>query len=125
MGQKISSRRQPNASWLCLWPQLEITLFERFFKEREAGRPVRRGWFRRQAKQLSQNYIPMHLGSLCFHMLGLSTSYENGVLALDLYLRKHPKFLKNIISLFKSGFDLTTETLSLETLLNEIRLLLI
>jgi len=58
-------------------------------------------------------------------MLGLSTSYENGVLALDLYLRKHPKFLKNIISLFKSGFDLTTETLSLETLLNEIRLLLI
>ena len=54
VGQKIGSRRQR----LCLWPQLEIALFERFVKEHEAGRPVRRGWFRRQAKQLFSELYP-------------------------------------------------------------------
>lgn len=52
VGQKIGARRLPNASWLCMWPELEIELFQRFISERCAGKPIRQGWFRRQSKSL-------------------------------------------------------------------------
>jgi len=36
IGQKIGSRRQPNATWLCMWPLLEMDLFEQFVHQRQA-----------------------------------------------------------------------------------------
>jgi len=37
------------------WPEMEAVLHERFLEDREAGRAVRRGWFRRTATQLFQS----------------------------------------------------------------------
>jgi len=36
------------------WPEMEAVLHQRFLEEREAGRAVRHGWFRRTATQLFQ-----------------------------------------------------------------------
>ena len=53
-----SSRRDAPITFLCLWPEMERQLFDRFVARRSQGRPVRDGWFRRNAKELWRTSYP-------------------------------------------------------------------
>ena len=52
LGTKSDSRRNTVMTWRCAWPEMEEELFQTFIAQREAGRLVRRGWFRRTATAL-------------------------------------------------------------------------
>ncbi|RPA92594.1 hypothetical protein L873DRAFT_1859885 [Choiromyces venosus 120613-1] len=43
---------------MCLWPEMELKLFEAFIARRAQGHPVRDGWFRRKAKELWKTTYP-------------------------------------------------------------------
>ncbi|RPA96931.1 hypothetical protein L873DRAFT_1923342 [Choiromyces venosus 120613-1] len=51
-------RRDTPATFMCLWPEMELKLFEAFIARRAQGRPVRDGWFRRKAKELWKTTYP-------------------------------------------------------------------
>ena len=53
-----SSRRDAHVTFLCQWPEMEKQLFDRFVARRSQGRPVRDGWFRRNAKELWRTSYP-------------------------------------------------------------------
>lgn len=44
--------------FLCMWPEMEKKLFDAFVKCRELGRPVRDGWFQRNATELWKQTYP-------------------------------------------------------------------
>jgi hypothetical protein len=50
--KKKGSYRVDNARWTCEWPEMERELFKAFLVQREKGRLVRRGWFRRTSRRL-------------------------------------------------------------------------
>ena len=56
LGMKSDSRRNTVMTWRCAWPEMEEELFQTFIAQREAGRLVRRGWFRRTATALFKKH---------------------------------------------------------------------
>ena len=50
--------RADNIVWRFLWPVMEEQLFQSFLRCREEGKLIRRGWFRRQSKQIFTNVYP-------------------------------------------------------------------
>ena len=53
-----SARRDAPVTFLCQWPEMEKQLFDQFMVRRGQGRPVRDGWFRRNAKELWRTSYP-------------------------------------------------------------------
>lgn len=58
------------SSFFCKWPELEISLYELFLSQRAEGKIVRRGWFRRHAKQLFNTCYPLALDTIFVFSLG-------------------------------------------------------
>lgn len=54
-----TSRRNSPTVFLCMWPEMERKLFHAFIQwRRELGRPVRDGWFGRNATELWKQTYP-------------------------------------------------------------------
>lgn len=52
------SRRDTPTTFVCMWPEMEKMLWEAFVARREQGKPVRDGWFRRNAKEFWKTTYP-------------------------------------------------------------------
>lgn len=53
--QSCGSYRRQRQSFVCKWPELEEKFYEKFLRYCSEGKMVRRGWFRRHAKQFFQD----------------------------------------------------------------------
>ena len=69
------SRRSQQPHILCYWPELELVLYKEFIKQREEGRMVQRGWFRRTARRLFNEQYPHVPGSLFYFSVGWFTGF--------------------------------------------------
>lgn len=56
LDMKKGHYRIENTRWMCEWPEMEKELFDIFLQQRQKGRLVRRGWFRRSARRLFKQY---------------------------------------------------------------------